>query len=195
MMSGIGRGASEMMLLGNEDVQKELDLVEDQLTQLAKLREDVRAMYESMRDLPQEERMTKGGEIMQAAQKKTQQQVAEILLPHQADRMKQLILQYQIQMRGGSGLTSPDVAEKLGISEAEREKLGAKARELEQFYRKKQMEDLLKELTPEQQAKYKELAGKPFEFKQDERFGPGGRGPGGPGGRGGNAGGRGGRGN
>ena len=53
-------------------------------------------------------------------------------------------------------------------------------------------EDLLKELTPEQQAKHKELVGEPFEFKQDERFGPGGRGPGG---RGGNAGGRGGRGN
>lgn len=191
MMGGFGRGVSDAMLLAREDVQKELDLVEDQLAQLGKLRDsmDMRAMFDKVRDLPQEERMAKGREIMEAAQKNMQDKIDEILLPHQADRLKQLALQFQ--MRGG-GLGSDEVGEKLGIPEEQREKIREKSRELEQQLRKKLQEDLLKELTPEQQAKHKELVGQPFEFKQDERFGPGGRGPGG---RGGNAGGRGGRGN
>ncbi|MHB0959815.1 MAG: hypothetical protein ACYC0X_30185 [Pirellulaceae bacterium] len=195
MMGGFGRGASELALLGREEVQKELVLVDDQLSQLEELRDnnDMRAMFEKLRDLPQEERMAKGRELMEASQKKTQQQIDEILLPHQADRLKQLV--HQFQLRGGGGLASEEVGEKLGISEEQREKLRTKARELEQQLRKKLVDDLLKELTPEQQAKYKELVGEPFEFQQDERMGPGGRGPGAPGGRGGNPGGRRDRGN
>jgi hypothetical protein len=188
MMGGFGRGASEAMLLAREDVQKELVLEPEQLAELGKLRDnnDMRAVFEKMRELPEAERMTKGRELMEAAQKKTQAQVDKILIGPQADRLKQLALQFQMRA-GGAGLANDDVAEKLGIPEDQREKLRTKARELELQARKKLLEDLLKELTPEQQKKYQELVGEPFEFKQDER--PGGRGQGGPGGRGGNAGG------
>jgi hypothetical protein len=181
-----------LMLLDREDVKKELDLLDDQVAELKKLRDsnDMRTMFEGLRDLPQEERMVKAREIMETAQKKTQEKVDAILIGPQAGRLKQLMVQFQ--MRGGSGLANDDVADKLGISADEKEKLRLKARELEQQYRKKMLEDLLKELTPEQQEKYKKLVGAPFEFQQTEGFGPGGRGPGGPGapgGRGGNAGG------
>ena len=181
MMGGFGRGASEAMLLGREDVQKELVLEPEQLAELAKLRDnsDMRAMFEKVRDLPEAERMTKVRELMEAAQKKTQAQIDKILIGPQAERLKQLAVQFQMR-GGGAGLASDDVAEKLGIPADQREKLRTKARELELQARKKLLDDLLKELTPEQQAKYKELVGEPFEFKQDERFGPGGRGPGGP---------------
>jgi Spy/CpxP family protein refolding chaperone len=147
-------------------------------------------MFEQVSDLPREEQREKMQELMKVAQKKVKDAVGEILLPHQAERLKQLSVQFQ--MRGGSGLTSSeDVAEQLNITPEQRDKLREKARELEQELRKKLLADLLKELTPEQQAKYKELVGEPFEFQQDERFGrggfggPGGGGPGGPGGPGG----------
>jgi hypothetical protein len=120
-------------------------------------------------------------ELMQTTQQKIETQLDETLLPHQADRLKQLAMQWQL--RGPGGLASEAIAEDLGIDEAQREKLRTKARELEQQLRKKLMEDLLKELTPAQQAKYKELVGEPFEFSADEPFGGFGRGGfGGPGG-------------
>ncbi len=192
MMGGMfGGRAAELMLLAREDVQKHLELVDDQLDQLTKMREgmDMRQMFGQLRDLPEEERAAKMRELMQTAQQKIEGQLDEILLPHQAERLKQLAMQWQ--MRGPGGLASDTVAESLGIDESQRDKLRTKARELEQQLRKKLMEDLLKELTPAQQAKYKELVGEPFEFSADEPFGGFGRGgfgaPGGRGGRGGGA--------
>ncbi len=181
-----GGGMSDIMILTREDVQKELELVDDQIEQLVKLRDnnDMREMFGQIRDLPQEERAAKMREVMEASQAKIKKSLSEILLPHQAERLKQLTMQWQ--MRGGGGLAaSEDVAKELGISDDQREKLRTKARELERVLRKKLLEDLLKELTPEQQAKYKELVGEPFEFQQDDRFGPGRGGQFGPGGPGG----------
>lgn len=193
MMGGMfGGRAIELMLLARDDVQKHLELVDDQLDQLTKIREgtDPRQMFGQLRDVPEADRAAKARELMQAAQQKIQGQLDEILLPHQADRLKQLALQWQ--MRSPSGLASDAVAERLGIDQSEREKLHTKARELERQLRKKLMEDLLKELTPAQQAKYKELVGESFDFATDEPswgFGRGGFGApgafGAPGGRGG----------
>lgn len=197
MMGGMFGGRSaEFMLLAREDVQKHLELVDDQLDQLTKVREsmDPRQMFNQLRDVPEAERAAKSRELMQSAQQKLEEQIDDILLPHQVDRLKQLAMQWQ--MRGPGGLASDAVAESLGIDRAEREKLRSRARELERQLRKELMEKLLKELTPQQQAKYKELVGEPFDFGDDPfggfgrggfGFGPGGAigGPGGPGGRGG----------
>ena len=45
---------SEVMLLAREDVQKELELVDDQLEQFGEAREniDMREMFSQVRDLP-----------------------------------------------------------------------------------------------------------------------------------------------
>jgi Spy/CpxP family protein refolding chaperone len=89
------------------------------------------------------------------------------------------------------GLTCGPVADELGLTDAQREKIRAKAEKLEAELRQKLAEmraqaqaELLKELTPQQQAKIKEMYGEPFEFRRDEpQFGRGGPGaPGGPGG-------------
>ena len=176
-----GRGANGSMLLGREDVQKELELVDDQIQQLQSLRDnsDMRDAFTQLRDLPQEERMTKMRELMESAQKKSQDKIDEILLPHQNERLKQLT--YQFQMRGGGGLAaSDDIAKELGITDEQRDKLREKARQLELQLRKKLQEELIKELTPQQQAKVKDLVGEPFEF-QEIPFGQGRGGPGGSG--------------
>lgn len=186
MFGGMGGGMSDVMLLAREDVQKELELVDDQLEQLNKLREtsgqEMRDMFSGLRDLPREEMGPKMAELMREAQAKTKKALDEILLPHQSERLGQLVVQWQLQ--GGGLAQSEEVAKELGISDEQRDQLRTKARELERALRKKLTEDLLKELTPEQQAKYKELVGEPFEFQRDERFGPG-RGFGAPGGFGG----------
>jgi len=184
-----GGPMADLMLLGREDVQKELELVDEQLDQIDKLRQgnDMREMFSQVRDLPREEQAEKMRELMESFQAKMKKGLNDILLPHQSERLGQLSVQFQ--MRGGVGLTaSEDLAKKLKIDEKQRETLRTRARELEQELRKKLVEDLLKELTPEQQAEYKKLVGEPFEFQQEERgrgFGGfGGFGPGGPGGPG-----------
>ena len=118
----------------------------------------MREMFGQLRDLPREEQADQDARTHGRAQTKMKKAVDEILLPHQKERLKQLAVQCRC---GAAGLAqSEDLAKKLGISDEQREKLRTKARELERAMRKKLTEDLLKELTPEQQAKYKELVGR-----------------------------------
>jgi Spy/CpxP family protein refolding chaperone len=203
---GPGGGAmfgGPVALLQREDVQQELELLEDQKTQLKAMNEKTR---ERMGELFRGQRGGAEGndrrdelrETFRKFNEETQAEVDKILLPHQSKRLQQL--EVQMRMRGGvMGALGGDVAEKLGISEEQRDKLREKAQGLEQELRKKmaevrkQMQDqLLAELSPEQRKQFNDMVGDPFEFK-DEAPPPGGfggRGEGGPGGnresRGGN---------
>ena len=206
-----GGGLTEM--LRRDDVRAELELVDDQVKDMEALAEKLRArmqeeftkLREAGNDGNREDRFAGMRETMQKIAADAEKQVGEILLPHQMKRLKQL--QNQMRMQGGStrALTDGSLAEELGITDAQKEKLRESATKVEQELRQKlaelrkeAQEKLLAELTPEQRSKYKELVGDPFEFQRPEA----GRGPGGPGfggaggGRGGaGAGGTGGRGN
>jgi len=187
-------GGGAMGMLMREDVRKELELLDDQIAELQKIGEGMR---DAMRDafsgdenVPREERFQKMRETMEKVQKDIQAKVDKVLLPHQAKRLKQL--ENQMNMRGGAtralGGGSP-IADELGLTDAQKEKIRAKAEQLEAELRQKlaelrnkAQEELLKELTPQQQAKFKDMVGEPFEFQQPQ-FGRGG--PGGPGAPGG----------
>jgi Spy/CpxP family protein refolding chaperone len=197
---GFGGGAGNLILLQNEAVQKELELVDDQIEKLNALREKsgegMRELFSGLRDLSEEERREKFAELretMEQRQKDAEAELNNILLPQQRDRLKQLTFQMQNRF-GGGGAIGGRIAEELGITEEQREKLRTRERELMAEVDKKTRElraearaELLKELTPEQQAKYKELVGEQFDFPQGAggfgNFG-GGRRPDGQGGRG-----------
>ncbi len=194
-----GGGNPELALLRRSDVRKELELLDDQVKELEGVAEGMnfREMFQQYQDLPMEERMAKMREAGEEIQNKIQAKVDGILLPHQAGRLKQLAVQFQMQRGGVAG---GPVAEQLGISETQQEQLREKARKLQQEMQKKLQEELIKELTPAQQAKLKQLVGEPFQFDPDERQVPGAgagrQGAGGrPGGPGAAQGGRRGRGN
>lgn len=130
------------------------------------------------------------------------EKLAEILLPHQLKRLTEIY----IQVAGVAALQDDDIAAELGITEAQkskmaevqasiREEMGAQMRELfqgggereaiqakMQELRRNAEAKVLAVLTPEQQKKFEEMKGKPFNMP--EGFGRGGFGPGGPGGRG-----------
>jgi hypothetical protein len=189
MMGGgmMGRGGAAM-LLGRKDVQDELELIDDQIEQLQNLRNDtdMREMFSSVRDLPREEQMAKIRQLMEDAQKKTQKKIDEILLPHQAKRLQQLAFQFQMQGGLTRAIRSDDLRQQLNISDAQREQLEEKSREMEEKIRqqvteirRKAQEELMRELTPEQRAKINAMIGEPFEFQEQEMQ----RGPGGPGAR------------
>ena len=190
---GGGPGAGGLDLLRSEVVQKELELVDDQIDKLRDLGEEMRnAMREvfqgiDFRNMTEEDRNALR-EKMREATGDIREKLEEILLPHQRERFQQL--QLQAQMRGGTAraLGSEAVREALGISEDQVNELREKAeqanRELNEKIQKLREEartELLESvLSKEQLAKFEELLGEPFQFPQPQ-FG---RGPGQGGGRG-----------
>jgi hypothetical protein len=189
-----GGGLSSVLM--REDVRNELELLDGQMEELRELAEkrgeQMREMFSGMQDLSREERMQRFQELrekMQDAQKDAEKEIERVLMPHQVKRARQLA--FQLRMRGGVGraMMSDEIAEEFGITDSQREKIREKAQQLEEELRKKMTQlreeaqkELLNELTPQQQAKWKEKVGEPFEFQdQMRRFGagnaPGGRGP------------------
>ncbi|HTN74275.1 MAG TPA: hypothetical protein VL096_03480 [Pirellulaceae bacterium] len=200
-----GPGGGTFGLLQNEDVKKELDLVDDQVSKLnainEKLREEMRSQFSGFRDLSQEERTAKFEELrgkMEERTKQVQAEIDDVLLPQQRERLAQINFQQQLRRGGGdtTGLTSDAVVKALNISDEQKTKLEALekdvAKEIADKVAKARAEGrdkLLAALSPEQQATFKKLMGSEFRFTQQQgRFGgqPGGQ-PGQRGQRGGNA--------
>jgi hypothetical protein len=178
-------------VLRRQEVRKELELLDDQVQKLEKLaesrRENMKQMFSGIENVPREERFQKMRELFQKAQQETEREIGRILLPHQMKRLKQLSL--QLRLRGGTAAVLNDRAQELGLTAEQKEKLREKSAELEEQVQKKYLElrkqkqvELLKTLTPAQQAKWKDLVGEPFEFQRPgqppaggDRGGPKGR--------------------
>jgi SMC interacting uncharacterized protein involved in chromosome segregation len=152
-------------------------------------REALRAELEGLSD---EERVAKIREMRDSRTKDQKEILNEILLPHQMDRLEQIAFQASTQ-GGARSLLSGPVAEKLKITDEQKEELRETAEELQKKFdeevaklRKEMQDKLLDSLTPEQRAEYEELTGEKFTFERQQRgdrFAGGNRGDGG--GRGG----------
>jgi Spy/CpxP family protein refolding chaperone len=194
--------------LQDESVRKELDLVDEQVTKLTdlatRLREDIQAQFQgvdfgSFRDLSEEERNARMAEIRAKTDKITadaQKEIDAVLLPHQRERLKQLGVQSQMRFGADRALSGGTLAEELGITDEQKEKLAAKQQEIQAGLQEKiaklqaeARDELFSVLTSEQQAKLKAMIGKPFTFTAGGFGGGGGFGT--QGGRGGDGGGRG----
>lgn len=199
-----GRGGGGITgLLQSEDVRAEVEVTDDQMADLQAmgedLRDEMRSMFQDMRDLSPEERQERFQsmrEEMEDIRAEAEDRMSDILLPHQMARLKEIELQQQVQRGGLQGALRGPLAEELGITDEQREELMAKAQELQQEMqekiaqlRKDAEEELMQVLTPEQQSKLKSMMG--TEFQMEQR----GFGRGGFGGQRGGFGGRGGRGN
>ena len=167
-------------LLRRKDVQKELELVDDQIKELEAIGEGGwREALSGLRDLPREEQFTKMREVMEEQRKQVEAKINDILLPHQLKRYKQL--QVQSQMRGnGAAIMMGRVAEQLNITESQRDELRKKFADIQgeiraeiEAIQAKARDRLLKELTPAQQAKFKSMVGETFKFTDEPPRGPG----------------------
>lgn len=171
-------------LLAREDVRKELDLVDEQVKQLEGLRDRFRTRVREAIAQIREQRSSADGsseqvrdELRKAIEQVNadiQKEVSRILLPHQTKRLEQLALQFR--MRGGVTAFGAEAVQQLGITEQQREQLRTKSEELDRDIRRKVAEmrrqaqdELLSLLTPEQQAKVREMLGEPFEFADQGR--------------------------
>jgi len=130
-----GRQQSTVMLAGNEAVQKELGLTEDQIAKVKTLGEEARAElrpsgdgFAGLRDLPEDERRAKMTELM-AKQAETSKAVAEkykpklaaVLDAKQVERLDQIA----IQAAGSQAYSDPDVVKALKLSKEQQDKIAS----------------------------------------------------------------------
>jgi Spy/CpxP family protein refolding chaperone len=196
---GFGRGTSRTGLLQEEYIQKELELVADQIEKIKTIstesQAETRKLFEGLRDLSDEERRAKFQELqgkMTEAREASAKKVNEVLLPHQKTRLDQLVVQSSMRFGGlGGALSREDIAKTLNITDEQKTKLREatekankdaeeKIAKIREEARKQVIADVL---TSEQRAQFEKMVGEPFKFPA-QTGGFGGRGQGGPGGRG-----------
>jgi len=211
---GGGRGGAvdPTTLLGQEPIQKELELSADQKEKVTALADSVREARQAMF---QGGGGAGGGDFQEMQKKMTEmteankKKVAEILQPPQNARRDEIMLQLSVSQSPATALTQGNTGEKLGLTEDQKKKVAdlvAKNQEKTQSLfqdaggdfqgmqekmtklRDDLKNDAMAVLTPEQKEKLTKLQGKTFDVSTIQ-MGRGGRG-GGFGGGGGGIGGR-----
>ncbi|HMF10669.1 MAG TPA: hypothetical protein VKE94_00130 [Gemmataceae bacterium] len=178
-----GFGGNPVMLLGQESVQKELKLTDDQIKKVQELGEKMREKFQEIFGLDEAERPKK----MQELNEENRKAIAAFLKPEQDKRLNQIIYQRQ----GPAAFANPEVAKALGLNAEQKDKVQTINQETGKAMRelftpgqppddetRKKMDDLRKSsgekllalLTAEQKTKWKDLQGEPF--KGEIRFGP-----------------------
>ncbi len=176
--------ADDLGMLSMEQFQSELELVDRQKEQIAALRQDLnerrRKAVGDVKNVEPRKVASRFRELESSLQQETKTRLAEILLPHQVDRLKQLRLQMQVRNRGLSALAGPDLADALGLSDDQKTRLAEKQAEAQKQLREKIEElrrqlqkDVIQEvLTPDQRAKLSKLTGSEFKLQPvDPPFG------------------------
>ena len=181
---GFSFGSDQFSLLNNSSIQKELNLVDEQVERLKAVRKDFR---NRMNDLTSEMRSDGGNfnfdpemieklkKLSEEIKKEKQEEIEGLLLPEQIERLKQIALQNKMKQQGTvNALGSKEVAEALGLDKEKVAELRKKSKELAKkvqedikALREQAREDLLDELSDEQREKLEELLGEKFE--QEER--------------------------
>jgi hypothetical protein len=166
--------ASEF-LLRDPSVQQELELLDHQKEQLQKLNQEfageIRTKLDGLMNANPADR-EKIHETIREMSERKKSRLAEVLLPHQVERLTQISLQSNINQAGlAHALASKALMEKLGIDEDQKEALNKKAAELRQEFDEKvaklkneMRDELINELNPEQRKQLKELLGENYEF-------------------------------
>jgi len=128
---GMGGGGS-MALLNSEQVQNEIELIDEQKTEIeaaqTAMREELQGLFqggaggEEETDEERQARFTEGREKMEALTKSLQEKIEnEILLPPQVERLKQI----NIQVRGIASLNDEEVATALSMTDDQKAELTA----------------------------------------------------------------------
>jgi hypothetical protein len=182
----MGGGGGLLFLAMAKDVQTDLKLTDDQTKKLDELNKSTNDKRQKMRQEMQDSGADRNAmmEKMQELNKETDKGLAAIVSPDQMKRLKQVSLQQQ-QKTGGlmAVLNNPDVKDKLGLNDEQKEQLSgfqedARRSRTEIFqenqgdreaiqqkmaeYNTSMNKKLDKLLTADQKAKLKDLEGEPF---------------------------------
>jgi Spy/CpxP family protein refolding chaperone len=170
-MMGMGMASA---LLERPDVQRELNLTEQQKTQIRQMQEAMRAAWQEMRNLPPQERRQKMEELRQ------KNDPTKVLNETQKKRLREL----ELQAMGPTAFLQSEVADELNLTQEQRSRLqgivmqqmqqlreqfqgggaGQGAQNFQQL-REQAEKQMLEVLTPAQREKWQQMQGKPFQFE------------------------------
>ena len=205
---------NELSLLGNEKIQEELELVDDQVDEIRELGDEMRTsmremfsgLRETMSGASDQERREMWSEMQKEMKERYEEltpKIESVLLPAQVQRLAEIKMQATLRRSGGltSERGSQVLKNQLDISDDQLKAMKEKATEVRESLaakmaklRKEAEMEILSVLDTDQREKYKELMGEAYDV--DSLFSRSGRGGGNRtrGGAGGNNRGRGGRG-
>lgn len=164
-------------LLNNPSVQKDLELVDEQIEKIRELNRDFsQRLTKQFQGGLKPENGDKLRELIQEMQREKNEQINGILLEHQQQRLKQVALQSQLNASGtANALASENFRELLGMTEEQIERLKKRSAELQKQMeekikkmREEMKDELLGELTLDQRNKLKELLGDQFETRPED---------------------------
>jgi hypothetical protein len=166
--------------LQNAGIQKEIELVPEQKEKIDKIRKDyydkTRQLYKDLQGVDPSERYKKLYEKRKQLSQEVEQEVRKVLLKHQVERMRQIMLQMALRQYGSTrALKSDEIAKALNITEEQQAKLQEAEREARQemqkkyqeFYKKlreEMLEKVLSVLDEKQRAQLKDMTGEEFEW-------------------------------
>lgn len=171
---------SVFSLAQNRGVQKEIELVEEQLDQLQAINKEFSSRIQEQMELIQGSKgnfdignAKKFAELIKSLSDEKDARMEEVFLPHQLERLKQISRQTHMKNRGDQVIFSnQEVIDALGLSEEQQQKLKEKAKELKKEMEEevrelkaKARDELLGELTRKQREKLKSMLGNDFEVK------------------------------
>jgi hypothetical protein len=128
-----------MDLVNIEAVQKEIEVLDDQLAAVKKAGEEARAAreaqpgqgprpdYQNMSDAEREKAMAEFRARREKETAAANAKLGEILLPHQIARLEQISLQQRMRMLGMGVLVDPKVAAKLSLTDEQNKKVAAQS--------------------------------------------------------------------
>lgn len=167
-------GRSDFSLVFDPSVRRELALLPEQLQKVHELEHafDQELIKRLQNDTdPTARSASRISRHRQDVNAEYLKKIDDILLPVQRERLQQIILQNEITRHGMMGaLTADHVAHQLDIDPQQKSRLVERAREIQiqlqkdiQTLKKQAEEELLEELSNDQQKKFEALLGEPFE--------------------------------
>lgn len=177
---GFGGGwvpQDDLGLLQLEQYHDDIGLIPEQKDRLAIVRRDLQEQrmkaFADFRQLEPAKIAEVAKQTETRLKEESQRRVAEILLPHQVERLKQMRVQLQMRNRGVNALAGGELANSLGLTDEQKKRLAEKQREAElelrrkiDELRKQLVKDIVQEvLTPEQRESLAKLAGADLQAK------------------------------
>lgn len=169
-----------MSLINDASVQKDLELVDEQVSQLQEMQQDFsRELHNQLGDLSKgdldKNRIKDIGTLVSQLREKQKSQIKQLLLPHQLDRLKQVRLQRHMEAAGTAGALGGKIAEELGITDVQKQKLKEREQEIKKEMaakmaklRDEAREELLQVLDSTQREKLKQMIGEKFKSEPQD---------------------------
>ena len=173
-----------MSLLQNQSIRDEIELVEGQYEKMRKRNEEIKAKLNEVASSLMKgqngtfkltpEALKKIAERQTELQQNAKADLEDMLLPHQIKRLRQVAFQNQMNRFGAAeALTSGTLAEKLGLSDEQKELLKEKSIEIERRVKKEvakiradAKQELYRVLDASQRAMLNELVGEHFQREE-----------------------------